>query len=243
MNSVIPCYVGFDTREAAAYHVWCQSVLQRCSQPVAFIPLHGPMLNDFDGQKDGSNAFIYSRFLVPYLTGYSGWALFVDGDMVCLEDLAELWKIRESLVFDKAVAVVKHNYKTQHDRKYIGTPMEADNQDYPRKNWTSVMLWNCAHYSNRILTPEFVREASGSFLHRFSWLKDDQIAELPPEWNVLAEEQDAACAKLIHYTLGVPGFEHYQHCEGAEHWHRTLKAVNHLEGEKHERRIKVHAVK
>jgi len=243
MNSVIPCYVGFDTREAAAYHVWCQSVLQRCSQPVAFIPLHGPMLNDFDGQKDGSNAFIYSRFLVPYLTGYSGWALFVDGDMVCLEDLAELWKIRESLVFDKAVAVVKHNYKTQHDRKYIGTPMEADNQDYPRKNWTSVMLWNCAHYSNRILTPEFVREASGSFLHRFSWLKDDQIAELPPEWNVLAEEQDAACAKLIHYTLGVPGFEHYQNCEGAEHWHRTLKAVNHLEGEKHERRIKVHAVK
>jgi lipopolysaccharide biosynthesis glycosyltransferase len=243
MNSVIPCYVGYDPRERAGYHVWCESVIQRCSQPVAFIPLHGPMLNDFDGQKDGSNAFIYSRFLVPYLTGYTGYALFVDGDMCCLEDLAQLWEFRKQMVFDKSVAVVKHNYKTRHDRKYIGTPMEADNQDYPRKNWTSVMLWNCAHFANRILTPEFVREAPGSFLHRFSWLKDDQIAELPPEWNVLAEEQDTSGAKLIHYTLGAPGFEHYQNCEGSEHWHRTLKAVNHLEGETRERRIKVHAVK
>ena len=231
MNSVIPCYVGFDTRETAAYHVWCQSVIQRCSQPVAFIPLHGPMLKDFDGQKDGTNAFVYSRFLVPYLTGYNGWALFVDGDMVCLDDLAELWKLRQEMTFDKGVGVVKHNYKTRHDRKYIGTPMEADNVDYPMKNWSSVMLWNCSHFGNRILTPEFVKEATGSFLHRFSWLKDEQVHALPEKWNALSEEQDVSCASLIHYTLGIPGFEHYRHCEGSEHWHRTLKAVTHVEGE------------
>jgi len=210
--------------------VWCQSVIAKSSVPVAFIPLHRPLLSDFDGQKDGSNAFIYSRFLVPYLSGWNGWALFVDGDMVVTEDIAELWTLRESMLFNKAVAVVKHDYKTQHDRKYIGTAMEADNVHYPRKNWSSVMLWNCAHYSNRLLTPEYVASAPGSFLHRFSWLKDEQIAELPAKWNVLAEEQDTSLASLVHYTLGIPALEHYKHCAGSEHWHRARKAA--LVGEK-----------
>jgi lipopolysaccharide biosynthesis glycosyltransferase len=223
MNSVLPIYVGFDPREAAAYHVWCQSVIAKSSIPVAFIPLHRPLLRDFDGQKDGSNAFVYSRFLVPYLCDWTGWALFVDGDMVVTEDIAELWKLRETMLFDKAVAVVKHDYKTKHDRKYIGTSMEAANLNYPGKNQSSVMLWNCNHMRNRLLTPEYVASAPGSFLHRFSWLKDEQIGELPPKWNVLSEEQDTSLASLVHYTLGVPGIEHYKHCAGNEHWHRAKR--------------------
>lgn len=230
MNA-IPVYVGFDPREAAAYHVFCQSVIERTSLPVAFIPLHRPALNDFDGQKDGSNAFIYSRFLIPYLQNWTGFALFADGDMTCLEDIAQLWKLREGMAFDKAISVVKHNYESGHARKYIGTPMEAPNVNYPGKNRSSVVLWNCNHFANRILTPDFVETAPGSFLHRFSWLKDEQIAALPPEWNALAEEQDIGAAKLIHFTCGVPGFEHYRHSDGARHWFKARRNAMHLEGE------------
>lgn len=228
MSHAIPLYVGHDPREAACYHVFAQSVIERASVPVAFHPLHKPMLAGFDGQKDGSNAFIYSRFLVPSLQGWQGFALFVDGDMVCLEDIANLWALRDERY---AVQVVKHVYKTKHPRKYLGTPMESENLDYPKKNQSSVMLWNCAHPKNRVLTREFVNEAPGSLLHRFEWLMDEDVGELPAGWNALALEQDISCASLIHYTLGAPGFSSYARCDGAGHWHRARKNAMHMIGE------------
>jgi hypothetical protein len=230
MPQPIPLYVGFDQREAAGYHTFCQSVLERSSVPVSFIPLHGPCLQNFDGQKDGTNRFIYSRFLVPYLQNCRGWAIFCDGsDMVCLDDIARLWEMKEQFIFNKALAVVKHDYKTKHPRKYIGTPMEADNLDYPGKNRSSVILWNCEHYANRCLTPDFVSQSPGSFLHRFQWVNEECIGELPPEWNALAMEQDISAASLVHFTLGPPGFKHYQHCDGARHWHEAHKRAMHME--------------
>ena len=231
MKESIRIYVGYDPRESAAYHTFVQSVMDKASVPCAFIPLHKPMLENFDGQRDGSNAFIYSRFLVPYLENYRGWAIFADGDMVVLDDIAKLWALREENSFNKAVAVVKHDYKTKHPRKYIGTPMESKNDDYPRKNWSSLILWNCAHFANMRLTPEVVASSPGSFLHRFQWLADEQIGMLPPEWNCLVGEQDTAGASLLHHTLGVPGFDHYKACDGAENWHRAFKRVTHLETE------------
>lgn len=228
MKETIDLYVGYDPREAAAYHVFSQSVIANASVPVAIHPLHKPMLDGFDGQKDGTNAFIYSRFLVPYMQGYRGWAIFCDGDMVCLDDIANLWAQRD---LTKAVMVVKHDYQTKHSRKYIGTSIEADNSSYPRKNWSSVVLWNCGHYSNQILTPEFVQKSPGSLLHRFQWLKDDQIGELPVEWNTLVGEQDIGVASLLHYTLGVPGIHYYQHFPGADHWHRANRDMNFIVGE------------
>jgi lipopolysaccharide biosynthesis glycosyltransferase len=232
MSQAIPLYVGFDQREAGGYATFCQSVIERASVPVSFIPLHGPMLAGFDGQKDGTNAFIYSRFLIPYLQNYRGWAIFMDGsDMVCLDDIAKLWAMREQFMFNKALAVVKHDYKTKHDRKYIGTPMEADNADYPGKNRSSVILWNCEHYANRRLTPELVQESPGSFLHRFQWVNDDQIGELPAEWNALSGEQDISLASLVHFTLGSPGFKHYANCDGARHWHKARANAAHMIGE------------
>lgn len=229
MKVPVRLFIGFDPREAACYHVFAQSVIDKASLPVSFHPLHKPMLDGFDGQQDGTNAFIYSRFLVPYLCGYEGFAIFVDGDMVCMEDIAKLWELRDS---SKAIQVVKHDYKTRHPRKYIGTPMESDNIDYPGKNRSSVIIWNCGHSKNRRLTRELVGEAGGQFLHRFSWLADDDIGELPPEWNVLVGEQDASLASLLHYTLGAPGFSHYAHCDGAENWHRAKRNAMHMIGEK-----------
>jgi lipopolysaccharide biosynthesis glycosyltransferase len=230
MQSVIPLYIGADPREAAGLHVFIQSVMDSSSAPVAFVPLHKPMLEGFDGQRDGTNAFIYSRFLVPHLQHYEGWALFADGsDMVCLEDLKALWAMRDDRY---AVQVVKHDYKTKHGRKYLGTPMEADNLDYPKKNNSSFILWNCGHYANRRLTPELVAESPGSFLHRFQWLSEDQIGEIPADWNALVGEQDISSASLLHFTLGAPGFANYSQCDGADHWHRALLKAVKMEGEK-----------
>lgn len=224
---MIPCYVGYDPREAIAYHVFCQSVIEHCSMPVGFYPLHAPMLSNFDGQQDGTNAFIYSRYLIPYLNGYAGWALFVDGDMVVTDDLSKLWALRDERY---AALVVKHDYRTQHPRKYIGTPLENDNLDYPRKNWSSVVLWNCGHHSNRILSREFVGEAGGKFLHRFSWLRDEELGDLPKEWNHLVlEYKNDNNAKLLHHTLGTPAFRHY--ADSDIRFHRYLMNAMNASGE------------
>jgi lipopolysaccharide biosynthesis glycosyltransferase len=232
VKDTIRLFVGFDQREAAAYHVFCQSVIDKASVPVSFHPLHAPMLENFDGQQDGTNAFIYSRYLVPKLCNYEGWAVFADGDMVAREDIAGLWNLRDD---SKAAMVVKHVYKTKHPRKYIGTPIESDNVDYPRKNWSSVVLWNCGHPKNRILAPEFVAEAGGKFLHRFEWLNDDEVGELPKDWNrLVGEDDDLGCAAILHYTLGVPGFQHYRHFPGAENWFRAQRAAMHLIGDRSE---------
>lgn len=227
---MLPIYVGYDPREALVYHVFTQSVIEHAKAPVAFIPLHEGMLNGFDGQQDGTNAFIYSRYLVPFLNGFEGAAIFVDGDMHVNADINELIDL-----FDPqyAVQVVKHDYKTKHPRKYEGTPLANDNLDYPRKNWSSVMIFNCAHEANKILLPEFVSEAGGAFLHRFQWLNDDEIGELPQEWNHLVEEYPRTPnAKLYHHTLGTPGFKKYWDCESSKDWNSYLLNACNLEGER-----------
>ena len=213
-------FIGYDPREAVAYHVCCQSIIEHCSEPhrLQFTPVRGP-------RRDGSNDFIYARFLVPWMCDFRGSALFIDGDMLVRADVAELF--RESVLYH-GVRVVKHDYKTRHPVKYLGNP----NPDYPRKNWSSVVLWNCSYAPNRKLTPEFVANATGEYLHRFSWLVDSQIGELGPEWNRLVLEQELQPNdKLRHYTVGTPCFADYADCEGAEEWHQTYRrAIAPIEG-------------
>lgn len=225
---MIRLFVGYDPREAAAYHTFCQSVIEHASVPVAFIPLHRSMLEDFDGQRDGTNAFIYSRYLIPLLCQFTGWAMFADGDMLARADIAELWALRNPR---HAVSVVPHSYQTAHPRKYVGTPLESDNLDYHRKNWSSLMLWNCGHPRNSALTREVVQTASPQFLHQFQWLKDGDLGELPGEWNHLVREYEPREAKLRHYTLGVPGFWYYRQDEGAIEWAGAYLRAVHLIGE------------
>ena len=188
------------------------------------------MLNGFDGQQDGTNAFIYSRYLVPYLEGYEGFAIFVDGDMIVNADINELIDLFDP---EYAVQVVKHDYQTKYSRKYVGSPLENDNVDYPRKNWSSVMIFNCAHPANKILVPEFVAEAGGAFLHRFQWLDDSQIGELPVEWNWLEYEYpDNPDAKLIHHTLGSPAFQRYAESASSRDFNSYLLNALNMEGER-----------
>ena len=220
MDEKITIVVGFDQREAIAYHTFTQSIIEKSSLPVFFIPLALNTLNGFkETHKDRSNDFIYSRFLTPYLNNFEGWAIFADGDMICQSDIRELWDLRDE---SKALLVVKHDYLTKANRKYLGNI----NENYPRKNWSSLILWNCAHPKHSILTPNFISNQSGQFLHRFSWLDDSDIGDLPKEWNWLALEYPINnSAKIIHYTLGTPCFKDYRDTDMSDIWLETHKRV------------------
>ena len=215
MKNIIPIFVGYDPREAIAYHACVNSIIRNASKPVAIVPVALGLFKDYkETHTDGSNHFIYTRFLVPHLMEYTGWAIFIDGDMIVRGDIAELWNQRDDY---KDVMVVKHDYKTCMPVKYLG----AKNEDYPRKNWSSVILWNCASFPNRRLTPEFVQHSTGSELHRFSWLEDARIGELPKEWNWLPDEYGPnPDAKLLHYTLGTPCFHEFADTPQGSEWHK-----------------------
>ena len=213
MNEIVDIVVGFDDREAIAYHTFVQSVIENSTLPTRFLPLNITSLTDYtEVHKDGSNNFIYTRFLVPYLMNFKGWAIYADGDMVCLEDIKKLWNKRN----DKyAVQVVKHDYKTKIKNKYWGNK----NEDYPRKNWSSLILWNCSHPAHKILTPQFINDQTGAYLHRFSWVKDKEIGKLDKNWNWLAMEyEEKKGINLIHYTIGTPCFKEYENTSQSSHW-------------------------
>lgn len=224
---LIRIFVGHDAREGIAYDVFCHSVIARATAPVSFTPLALHTLGEHYRERhdDGSNTFIYSRFLVPHLCNHTGWALYVDGDMLCRDDIVKLWRQRDS---SKAVQVVKHDYRTKFADKYLGNR----NADYPRKNWSSVVLWNCGHPANNLLTPELVMRSSGAFLHRFQWLSDELIGGLSSSWNWLVGEYEYdPHVSLVHYTIGSPCFEAYRSCDYADEWYDELEALLEVAGE------------
>ena len=215
MKDIIPIFIGYDPREATVFHVCANSIIRTSTRPVSIIPVALNLFKDYnETHTDGSNHFIYTRFLVPYLMHWNGHAIFIDGDMIVRSDITELWDLRNTH-YD--VQVIKHDYKTKMPVKYLG----AKNEDYPRKNWSSVILWNCNSFPNRILTPEYIMKATGKELHRFTWLEDNRIGELPKEWNWLPDEYGAnPDAKLLHYTLGAPSFHEFANTPMADEWHK-----------------------
>lgn len=208
----IQLFTGFDEREAIGWHVFVSSVLRHASKPVAVHRL------DACGLPQGSNAFTMSRFLVPWLMNCKGHAIFADGaDMLCLADIAEL-----DALFNprQAVQVVQHEYKTRNPRKYIGTPMEADNVDYDRKNWASLMLINCEHPLWSDVTPDYLETASKlEMLQLRGGILNLEIGALPNAWNRIVDEgQPLEGAKICHFTSGVPWFPNYRNTPGADQW-------------------------
>ena len=132
--------------------------------------------------------------------------------MLVLDDIKKLWDLRNPF---KAVQCVKHDYVPHDEIKYLGTTQYK----YPRKNWSSVMIFNCGHHHAKTLTPEYVNNASGLELHQFKWTEDDFIGDLPKEWNHLVSEVPSnPNAKLVHYTVGGPYFEEYSNCEYSDEW-------------------------
>lgn len=228
---MIRVFIGHDSREVVAWHVLAHSIQSRASQPVAIAPVMLSQLQDVfrrDNNPLQSTEFSFSRFLVPYLCGYEGWAVFMDCDMLVRRDMAELWALRDDRF---AVSVVKHEHVPVETSKFLDAPQTR----YAKKNWSSVMLMNCARC--RVLTPEYVSTASGLDLHQFKWLgNDDLIGALPGEWNHLvgydAPRPDAA---NVHFTIGGPYFSEYQHCEYSQEWFAEREAMMSV---RHERLVK-----
>lgn len=216
-------FIGWDSREDIAYQVCKHSIL--INKPDADIT---PLVQD-DLRKVGlytrdidplsSTEFTFTRFLIPMIMNYQGWAMFCDCDIVFLSTVDELF----AQVDDKyAVMCVHHDYTVTEGVKMDGKVQYA----YPRKNWSSVFLINCAHPSNRVLTKDLVNTESGKFLHRFSWLDDSEIGQISHHWNWLVgvyKEPNHGHPKAIHYTEGGPWFDNYKNCEYANIWNAFLK--------------------
>lgn len=222
-------FIGWDQREPIAYEVAKFSLERRASTPVDVRPIKLQELVDKDvytRQVDplASTEFTYSRFFTPYLAGYEGWALFADCDFLFLGDVAELTKYNDP---SKAVYCVHHNYQPKETVKMDGKAQTS----YPRKNWSSFMLFNCGHPSTRKLTPDVVNRETGAYLHRMQWAADNEIGEIPYTWNFLEGGYDklqTGLPKAVHFTRGGPWFENWKHVDYGELWtaeEKELKRV------------------
>ena len=215
-------FIGFDSKEVVAYHVLCQSILDHASVPISFVPI---ALNNLGGlftrerNQLQSTEFSFSRFLVPHLSGYEGWSLFLDCDMLFRRDIAELWALRDE---NCAVMCCKHDYQPKEETKFLGQVQTK----YEKKNWSSVMLFN--NQRCRALSPDYVNTATGLQLHQFKWLLSDaEVGSLPLAWNHLVGVYDYDPeAANVHFTEGGPYFADYSGSDYADEWFRVRDRVN-----------------
>ena len=211
---MINIFIGYDSKERAAFSTFTYSILKNSTKPVAITPIAlNNIKDDFVRERNSlsSTEFSFSRFIIPHLMNYQGWAVFMDCDMLMRTDINELWRQRD----DKyAVQVVKHNYVPKHNKKFLGQTQTA----YDKKNWSSVMLMNCKKCTQ--LTPDYVNKASGLELHQFKWLEsDDLIGSIDKTWNWLVGEYEYNPeAKNIHFTEGGPWFKDYENVDYAKEW-------------------------
>jgi len=223
-------YIGYDAREAVAYDVARASILSRLSRDILVQPLiladlkagdsfywrptsrvDGKLWDDISGAPM-STEFAISRFLVPHISSYRGWAVFMDCDMLVRTDMTKLFDQADDRY---AVMCVKHHYEPPGDIKMDGQTQMR----YARKNWSSMMLFNCAHPSNKALHPQYVNAVPGRDLHRFAWLPDDQIGDLDQAWNWLVGHSDPEInPDIVHFTEGGPWFEGYENVAYADEW-------------------------
>lgn len=231
----LPIYIGYDRREPRTYQACVNSLEYNAGSPLAIHKLDSERLaeagllrrpQDTRGQRydilsnaNASTEFAISRFLVPILH-QSGWALFVDSDVIFLDDVAALFSLADP---SKAVMCVKHKQEAGPATKMDGQLQ----QFYARKNWSSVMLFNCDHPANRRLSLVDVQERRGLYLHSFGWLHDSEIGELPQSWNALVGVGATVVSpppRLLHFTLGTPElgvFSLYDH-----HWHQYAPSAD-----------------
>lgn len=219
-------YVGWDQREPEAFDVCKFSLERRSSIPVSVTPIKLDELRKRglyrrDQDPLASTEFTYSRFLTPALADYRGWALFCDCDFLWLGDIAGLVPYTR---IPKAVHCVQHDYKPKEATKMDG----AVQTTYPRKNWSSLMLFNCEHPSVKKLTPELVNRETGAYLHRMQWAADDEIGALPVDWNWLEgwnEKPATGTPKAVHFTRGGPWFENWQNVDYGDLWRAERDAM------------------
>jgi hypothetical protein len=221
MSGLVKIFIGWDPREDEACRIAAASIRAHASIDAEILPLSfqtlGTLYQRKTLQKNGSlwdaissapmsTSHAIARFWVPYLCDYRGWAVFMDGDVLVRRDIAELFALADPRY---PLQCVKHCYRPEELTKKSGDQQLA----YHRKNWSSVILWNCGHSANQRLTPEMLNEQPGLYLHGFSWLHEDQIGELPGVWNHLVVEP-----ALIHFTEGLPSIQGRESQPYADEW-------------------------
>lgn len=222
---MLKVFIGYDRKETVAYHVLSHSILSRASIPVAIIPLNRDSMRGFYTRERGkydSTDFSISRFLVPWLCGYEGFAVFMDCDMLCRTDIGILSGYMTLMdACNYAVRVVKHDYSPKEETKFLGQVQTS----YGRKNWSSLMVFN-----NRLcqgLTLDYVNEQPGLNLHQFNWCKDHQIGGMQKEWNWLVGEEgyENGDPRIVHFTKGTPCFKDYADQPFANEWRAERDAM------------------
>ena len=211
---MINVFIGFDEGEKVSYHILSESIRRQSSVPVSITPLCLSNLPEFKRklQPNQSTEFAFSRFLVPYLSEYKGWSLFLDCDMMFRDNIKNLWDMIDE---NKSIMCCKHDYTPKQNVKFRG----AKNEPFPKKNWSSFMLMN--NQRCKMLTKEYVETASGLELHQFKWTHEENVGELPLDWNWLVGEYDYnKNAKNVHWTLGGPYFKDYKNSEYADEWYK-----------------------
>ena len=219
---MINIFIGYDNKERVAYNVLSHSIIQNSTKPVAITPIAlNNLKDDFVRERNNisSTEFSFSRFMIPHLMNYQGWALFMDCDMLMFEDVSKLWRMRDD---SKAIQVCKHDYTPKESKKFLGQVQTK----YEKKNWSSFMLMNCRKCTT--LTPDYVNKASGLELHQFKWLEGDHlIGDLPLEWNwLVGEYEHKDDVNNVHYTKGGPWFEEYARCDYSQDWFKNLEESN-----------------
>ena len=212
-------YVGYDSKEDIAYRVCKYSILKRSKSNIKITSLKlyelvAKNLYKRDIDPLASTEFTYSRFLVPFLNNYNGWAIFCDCDFIFFEDISN---ILIDIDKSKAVYCVQHDYTPKEKHKMDGQKQTI----YPRKNWSSFILFNCSHPSNKKLNLDLVNSETGSFLHQFKWLEDNEIGSLDERWNWLegwTSNHNNKKPFAVHYTRGGPWFDEWQDVEFASEW-------------------------
>ncbi len=227
---MIPIYVGYEPREDAAYHVCVKTMVRHSSKPLRIFQMREEVLrsqglywrthtipyrDDLD-HRPFSTEFAFTRFLVPTLMKYRGWAIFCDLDVLFRADISELFAMQDERF---AVMCVKHDFRPSAEIKMDGVPQEK----YRRKNWSSLVLWNCGHPANYKVELADVNTQPGSWLHGFEWLDDDLIGDLPEEWNHLVGHSQCENPKAVHFTSGGPWTPGYYHVDYAEEWRNECR--------------------
>lgn len=235
----LPIFIGYDQREPEAFDVCRASLLRHASVPLHIVKLDQAALrqagwyrrewNEVNGNridlgdfKPFSTDFAFTRFLVPALSLYQGWALFCDGDFLFTEDIAKLFALADDRM---AVMCVKHDHDPSETTKMDGVIQSR----YRRKNWSSLVLWNCSHPSNSMMTGYVVNQFAGQWLHAFNWLPDEEIGDLPLGWNWLSGVSPPPAGHVpegVHFTLGIPTMAGHEKSPYAELWNTEKESIN-----------------
>lgn len=231
MTEALTVFIGYDAREDEAYEVCRASLLKYARQPLHIVKLDCAPLKHAgwyrrDWYQEGkdridcgdgrpfSTDFAFTRFMVPALNLYQGWALFCDSDFLFTADIGKLFALADDRY---AVMCVKHDHDPSETVKMDGISQGK----YHRKNWSSLVLWNCGHPANAYLTGYMVNQQPGRFLHGFNWISTEKIGVLPKQWNWLAGVDDWPLASMpagIHFTLGIPTMPGCENTPYADLW-------------------------